>query len=266
MITFPNAKINLGLNVVSRREDGYHNLETVFYPVELRDALEFVPAKKTALTILGLPVDGDIERNLVVRAFRLLQNEFQLPELEIALLKHIPMGAGLGGGSSDAAFMLKSINTHFELHLSGVQLESYAAKLGADCPFFIRNEPVFASGIGTEFTSIDLSLKGYYLVLIKPDIHVSTAEAYAQVICQRWEIPLIEVIKMPLVKWEEFLVNDFEKSVFAAHSELAILKEKLYEFGAIYASMSGSGSTLYGIFKEKPTVVFPGCHVFWIDL
>lgn len=266
MITFPNTKINLGLNVVSRREDGYHNLETVFYPVELRDALEFVPAKKTALTILGLPVDGDIERNLVVRAFRLLQKEFQLPELDIALLKHIPMGAGLGGGSSDAAFMLKLLNTHFELHLSDAQLESYAAKLGADCPFFIRNEPVFASGIGTEFTSIDLSFKGYHLVLIKPDIHVSTAEAYAQVSCQRWEIPLLDVIKMPVEKWREFLVNDFEKSVFTVHSELAILKEKLYDFGAIYASMSGSGSTLYGIFEEKPTVVFPTCQIFEIDL
>ena len=252
--------------MVNRREDGYHNLETVFYPIELRDALEFVPAEKTSLSILGLSVDGDIEQNLVVRAFRLLQKDFQLPELEIALLKKIPMGAGLGGGSADAAFMLKLLNSHFALDLSDVQLESYASKLGADCPFFIRNKPVFASGIGTEFSPIELSLKGYQLVLVKPDIHISTAEAYSNVACERWNTPLMEVIQMPIDKWREFLVNDFEKSVFKVHPELAVLKEKLYEFGAVYASMSGSGSILYGIFKDEPTVSFPDCKLFLIDL
>ena len=266
MVTFPNAKINLGLNVVSRREDGYHNLETVFYPINLCDALEFIPAIKTSLNVAGLPVEGDIEQNLVVRAFRLLQKEFQLPELEIVLLKHIPMGAGLGGGSADAAFMLKLLNEHFQLNLSVQQLEYYAAKLGADCPFFIRNKPVFAAGIGNEFTPINLSLKGYSLVLIKPDVHVSTAEAYAHVTCQRWCVSLMEVIEMPVEKWRQFLFNDFETSVFLTYPELATIKQKLYDEGAVYAAMSGSGSTVYGIFKDKPIVAFPDCHVFVSDL
>ena len=266
MVTFPNAKINLGLNVVSCREDGYHNLETVFYPVALSDALEFAPAEKTSLNLVGLSVEGDIEQNLVVRAFRLLQKEFQLPELEIALLKQIPMGAGLGGGSSDAAFMLKLLNEQFKLHLSDVHLEAYAAKLGADCPFFIRNKPVFAAGIGNEFTPINLSLKSYSLVLIKPDVHVSTAEAYAHVACQRWDVPLKEVMAMPIEKWRQYLVNDFETSAFEAHPELAAIKQQLYDAGAVYAAMSGSGSTVYGIFKDKPTVVFPDCHLFVSDL
>lgn len=266
MITFPNAKINLGLNVVSRRSDGYHNLETVFYPINLCDALEFVPATKTSLNVAGLPVAGDIEQNLVVRAFRLLQRDFQLPELEIALLKNIPMGAGLGGGSADAAFMLKMVNEHFHLALSAEQLETYAAKLGADCPFFISNKPVFAAGIGNEFTALEVSLKGYYLVLVKPDVHVSTAEAYAHVACQRWQVPLMEVMAMPLEKWRHYLVNDFEASVFVAHSELATIKQQLYDAGAIYAAMSGSGSTLYGVFKTKPELVFPNCRVFTLDL
>ena len=266
MITFPNAKINLGLNVVNRRLDGYHNLETVFYPINLCDALEFVPAVKTSLNVAGLPVAGDIEQNLVVRAFRLLQRDFQLPELEIALLKNIPMGAGLGGGSADAAFMLKLLNEHFRLNLSAEQLETYAAKLGADCPFFIRNKPVFAAGIGNEFSSLEVSLKGCYLVLVKPDVHVSTAEAYAHVACQRWHVPLMEVMAMPLEKWREYLFNDFEISVFEAHPELAVIKQQLYDTGAVYAAMSGSGSTLYGIFKTKPELVFPNCRVFVIEL
>ena len=266
MITFPNAKINLGLNVVNRRSDGYHNLETVFYPINLCDALEFVPAVKTSLNVAGLPVAGDIEQNLVVRAFRLLQRDFQLPELEIALLKNIPMGAGLGGGSADAAFMLKLLNEHFRLNLSAEQLETYAAKLGADCPFFIRNKPIFAAGIGNDFTALEVSLKGYYLVLVKPDVHVSTAEAYAHVACQRWNVPLMEVMAMPLEKWREYLFNDFEISVFEAHPELAAIKQQLYDAGAVYAAMSGSGSTLYGIFNTKPEINFPDSRVFTLDL
>ncbi|MCB9071359.1 MAG: 4-(cytidine 5'-diphospho)-2-C-methyl-D-erythritol kinase [Prevotellaceae bacterium] len=266
MITFPNAKINLGLNVVSRRPDGYHNLETVFYPINLCDALEFVPAVTTSLKVAGLPVSGDIEHNLVVRAFRLLQRDFQLPELEIALLKNIPMGAGLGGGSADAAFMLKMVNEHFKLALSEDTLETYAAKLGADCAFFIRNKPVFAAGIGNEFRSLEVSLKGYYLVLVKPDVHVSTAEAYAHVACQRWQVPLMEVMAIQLEQWREYLFNDFEISVFEIHPELAVIKQQLYGAGAVYAAMSGSGSTLYGIFKTKPEHNFPNSRVFVIDL
>lgn len=252
--------------MVSRRSDGYHNLETVFYPINLCDALEFVPAAKTSLNVAGLPVAGDIEQNLVVRAFRLLQCDFQLPELEIALLKNIPMGAGLGGGSADAAFMLKLLNKHFRLNLSAEQLETYAAKLGADCPFFIRNKPIFAAGIGNDFTTLEVSLKGYYLVLVKPEVHVSTAEAYAHVACQRWDVPLMEVMAMPIEKWRYYLVNDFEISVFEAHPELAAIKQQLYDAGAVYAAMSGSGSTLYGIFNTKPEINFPDSRVFTLDL
>lgn len=266
MITFPNAKINLGLNVVSRRADGYHNLETLFYPINLCDALEFVLAEQTSLRVVGSPIADDIEQNLVVRALRLLQRDFDLPELEIALLKIIPMGAGLGGGSADAAFMLKMLNENFQLKLSVEQLEKYATKLGSDCAFFIRNTPVFATGIGNEFTSVELSLKGYYLALVKPDIHVSTAEAYAHVACQRWNTPLLDVLAMPIEKWSDYLFNDFEISVFEVHPELAVIKQKLYKSGAVYAAMSGSGSAMYGIFKIKPKLNFPNHHVFMLDL
>ena len=269
MIVYPNAKINIGLNVVEKRADGYHNIETIFYPIGLQDVLS-VEASETcsdySFAASGIPVGGDAEDNLIVKAYRLLRSKYQFPPIDISLLKQIPFGAGLGGGSADAAFMLKLVNQHFLLNLSVEQLEHYASKLGADCPFFIRNKPVFAAGIGNEFRSLEVSLKGYYLVLVKPDVHVSTAEAYAHVVCQRWNVTLMEVMAMPLEKWREYLFNDFEISVFEAHPELAIIKQRLYDTGAVYAAMSGSGSTLYGIFKTKPELNFPDSRVFTLDL
>jgi 4-diphosphocytidyl-2-C-methyl-D-erythritol kinase len=253
MVSFPNAKINLGLNVISQRADGYHNIETVFYPINLCDALEIVPAgdPKTALVLSGISVNGNPEDNLVMKAFHLLKKDYDLPEITIYLRKNIPSGAGLGGGSSDAAYMLKLLNDFAALNLSFEQLEKYAASIGADCPFFIRNKPVFAEGTGNIFTPINLSLQGYYLVLIKPDIHVSTKEAYSCIEPKRSDFPLIETIQLPICEWKHRLVNDFEIGVFDRYPEIETIKRELYKRGAIYASMSGSGSSIFGIF-EKP--------------
>lgn len=254
MICFPNAKINLGLNVVSKRSDGYHNLETVFYPVmELKDALEIVPAqeKKGGFKQSGIQIDGDVDNNLVMKAMSLLQENYPLPEIDIYLRKNIPFGAGLGGGSSDAAFMLKLLNEFARLQLSDEELEQYASRIGADCPFFIKNKPVLATGIGNVFEPIDLSLEGYYLALVKPEIHVSTKEAYAMVKPQTPKIALSEIVKRPVETWKNIMVNDFEESVFFQYPEIRNVKEKMYELGAIYASMSGSGSSVFGIFQNK---------------
>lgn len=255
MITFPNAKINLGLNIVEKRPDGYHNLETIFYPIHLEDALEVVPLNGSTqdydLKISGTPILGSPEDNLVVKAYRLLKEDFQLPPIHIYMYKHIPMGAGLGGGSSDAAFMLKLLNEKFNLGLTIEQMEAYASRLGADCAFFIKDRPVFATGIGNVFTPVDLSLKGMYIVLVKPDISVSTKEAYSLVTPQRPAKALTESIKQPIETWKDSIANDFERSVFKAYPEIAAIKDKLYDMGAVYASMSGSGSTVFGIFRES---------------
>lgn len=255
MITFPNAKINLGLRITERRPDGYHNLETIFYPIHLEDALEVVPLKDNKqeydLKITGTPIDGTPEDNLVVRAYRLLKQDFDLPSIHIYMYKHIPLGAGLGGGSSDAAFMIKLLNEKFALGMTTGQMEAYASRLGADCAFFIQDRPVLATGIGNEFTPIDLSLKGMYIVLVKPSVSVSTREAYAGVTPQRPDVPLTTLIRRPIEEWRDCIANDFEPSVFRAYPEIAAIKDKLYDMGAVYASMSGSGSTVYGIFRES---------------
>ena len=255
MITFPNAKINLGLNIVEKRPDGYHNLETVFYPVPIEDALEVnilnESTQKFRLHQAGLEIAGEAENNLVVKAYKLLDERFNLPPVDIHLFKHIPSGAGLGGGSSDAAYMLKLLNEKFNLKLSDKNLEEYAARLGADCAFFIRNAPTYAEGIGNIFSPISLSLKGYQIVLVKPDIFVSTRDAFAQIKPHRQEIPLKEVIKQPIEEWKERMVNDFEESVFPQFPAIKEIKEKLYEAGAIYAAMTGSGSSVFGLFKPE---------------
>ena len=252
MLCFPNAKINLGLRVISKRTDGYHNIETVFYPVNLCDALEIVPAGegKTTLIQTGIPMDGNPDDNLVMKACRLLKNDFDLPEVTIYLRKQIPVGAGLGGGSADAAFMIKLLNDFARLNLSVEQMEAYAGRIGADCPFFIQNRPVFAEGIGNVFSPVALSLHNYRIVTVKPPVSVSTKEAYAQVKPQQPAVPLKEVIRMPIGEWKNCLINDFEPGVFALYPEIAEIKRKLYAEGALYASMSGSGSTVYGIFER----------------
>jgi 4-diphosphocytidyl-2-C-methyl-D-erythritol kinase len=258
MICFPNAKINLGLRVVSKRPDGYHNIETVFYPAPLYDALEIVPSetKEMVFSQTGIPIDGNPGDNLVMKAFRLLEKDFHLPEITIYLRKQIPFGAGLGGGSADAAFMLKLLNDFAGLNLSVEQMERYAGQLGADCPFFIRNIPAFAEGTGDLFTPVEISLKGYYLVLAKPDIHVSTREAYAGITPKQPDSRLTEIIRLPVKEWKDCMVNDFEEGIFARHPVLGEMKQVLYDRGAVYASMSGSGSSLFGIF-EKPQTSFP---------
>lgn len=258
MITFPNAKINLGLNIVEKRPDGYHNLETIFYPIPLQDALEITPweggERKYKLAQSGIQIAGDDENNLVVKAYKLLDNLHNLPPIEINLLKHIPSGAGLGGGSADAAFMLCMLNQHFQLNIPNEQLEVYAAQLGADCAFFVENKPTFAEGIGNIFSPIELSLKGYKLLLVKPDIFVSTRDAFAQIKPKRPSISLKEVAKMPIEAWKTYMVNDFEESVFPQFPAIADIKAKLYDMGAIYASMSGSGSSVFALFKGDATL------------
>ena len=256
MIVYPNSKINIGLNVVEKRKDGYHNLETVFYPINLQDALELetidgiAPDVGYQLKVAGTVLDGTPDDNLIVKAYKLLKKDFDLPPVSIYIYKHIPTGAGLGGGSSDAAFMIKALNSKFALGLTTQKMEEYAVMLGADCPFFINNKPVFATGIGNIFEPINLSLKGKTLVLIKPDIFVSTRDAYSSVKPQVPEVSLTEFLSQPIETWKDNVVNDFEASVFPKYAEIAAIKDKLYDLGAIYASMSGSGSSVYGIFNS----------------
>ena len=258
MITFPNIKINLGLSITEKRPDGYHNLETVFYPVALEDALEIrtnpEAQQKFTLHQHGMEIAGSPENNLVVKAYLLLDKEFHLPPVEIHLYKHIPSGAGLGGGSSDAAFMLKLLNEHYNLQLSDKQLEDYAATLGADCAFFIKNTPTYAEGIGNIFSPIELSLKGYRIMIVKPDVFVSTREAFANIRPHRPEYPVREVIRRPVAEWKDTLINDFEASVFPQYPVIGEIKEELYHQGAIYASMSGSGSSVFGLFAAGTTL------------
>lgn len=267
MITFPNAKINLGLNIVEKRPDGYHNLETIFYPINLQDALEVTRRenndKEYTLHISGAPLEGEPEDNLVVKAYKLLKKDYPgLLPVDIHMYKHIPAGAGLGGGSSDAACMIKLLNDKFSLGLSTERMEEYAVKLGADCAFFIRNKPVFATGIGNLFEPVELSLKGYHIILIKPDIFVSTRDAFAEIKPVRPAVSLKEIVKQPIETWKSSMKNDFEDSVFKKFPEIAAIKDELYDLGAVYAAMSGSGSSVYGIFEapiENVEDKFCGC-------
>ena len=267
MITFPNAKINLGLNIVEKRPDGYHDLETIFYPINLQDALEVTRRenndKEYTLHISGAPLEGEPEDNLVVKAYKLLKKDYPgLLPVDIHMYKHIPAGAGLGGGSSDAACMIKLLNDKFSLGLSTERMEEYAVKLGADCAFFIRNKPVFATGIGNLFEPVELSLKGYHIILIKPDIFVSTRDAFAEIKPVRPAVSLKEIVKQPMETWKNSMKNDFEDSVFKKFPEIAAIKDELYDLGAVYAAMSGSGSSVYGIFKapiENVEDKFCGC-------
>ncbi len=256
MILYPNAKINIGLNVVEKRADGYHNLETVFYPINLLDALEITTdehqADSVKLKVSGEAIAGRPSDNLVMKACNLMRSMFpeKIERLSVHLHKHIPTGAGLGGGSSDAAFTIKALNEKFSLGMSVDQMEQLSAQLGADCPFFIKNQPVFAEGIGDIFTDIDIVLKGKTLVLVKPDISVSTADAYSLVSPHKPQQSLRESLRLPVEEWKSHVVNDFESSVFKKFPEIAAIKDRLYDLGALYASMSGSGSAVYGIFNQ----------------
>lgn len=259
MICFPNIKINLGLNVINRRTDGFHNIETIFYPVKFSDVLEVIEdAKQTEqliFTTSGLPIDGDVSNNLIVKAYHLLHDDFHLPKVKIHLHKIIPMGAGLGGGSSDAAFMIKMLNQKFELNLTDEKMEEYAAHLGSDCAFFIKNKPAYAFGKGHELEPINIALEGYYFVLLNTGLHSSTAMAYKNV--RRREVldsnhSLKKIIELPVAQWNDIIENDFENSVFQSLPLLAELKSDLYSSGAIYASVSGSGSSMFAIYEKRP--------------
>lgn len=263
MITFPCAKINLGLNIVSKRPDGYHNLETVFYPIPLTDALEikymdekFPSESPCDLKITGNDVDCNEEDNLVIKAYQLLAADFQLPRVHAHLVKRIPTQAGLGGGSSDAAYMIRLLDERFRLNIGIPEMERYAAKLGADCAFFITADPSYAEGIGDVLMPVDVpgaGLGGYYLAVVKPSVAVSTRDAYAAIVPKTPAKCCRDIVRQPIETWKDELVNDFEASIFAMHPELAAIKQSLYDAGAVYAAMSGSGSALFGIFREQPT-------------
>ncbi|MFM9027036.1 MAG: 4-(cytidine 5'-diphospho)-2-C-methyl-D-erythritol kinase [Bacteroidota bacterium] len=255
MIFFPNCKINLGLHIVEKRSDGYHELETVFYPLPWSDLLEMTVQHDSEKAVdykgTGIRIYGSKESNLCVRAYQLLAADHTIGPLKIHLHKIIPIGAGLGGGSSDAAFVLKGIDRLFGLGLSDSRLEEYAAKLGSDCPFFIRNRAVYATGRGEKFEDLKLKLDDYFFVVVKPRVHVSTAEAYSGVVPLRPETSLKELIKKPIEKWKDVIRNDFEKTILDSYPSIRKIKKRLYDEGAVYASMSGSGSAVYGIFREK---------------
>lgn len=263
MITFPCAKINLGLNIVSKRPDGYHNLETVFYPIPLTDALEikymdekFPSESPCDLKITGNDIDCNEEDNLVIKAYQLLAADFQLPRVHAHLMKRIPTQAGLGGGSSDAAYMIRLLDERFRLNIGIPEMERYAAKLGADCAFFITADPSYAEGIGDVLMPADVpgaGLGGYYLAVVKPSVAVSTRDAYAAIVPKTPAKCCRDIVRQPIETWKDELVNDFEAPIFAMHPELAAIKQSLYDAGAVYAAMSGSGSALFGIFREQPT-------------
>jgi 4-diphosphocytidyl-2-C-methyl-D-erythritol kinase len=251
MVGFPPCKINLGLHVVARRNDGFHELETCFYPIQRTDILEVIRADEFSITYSGIEVPGRSVDNLCVRAYELLRQDFSLSPVKIHLHKIIPMGAGLGGGSSDAAYTLRLLNQLFDLNISNGKLHEYAARLGSDCAFFLDDEPKIGTGRGEILSAVSVNLAGNFLVMVKPDVHVSTAEAYAGITPRAPVVSIEKQLKLPVSAWKETLVNDFEPSVFEKFPIIKSVKEKLYNLGAAYASMSGSGASVFGIF-EKP--------------
>lgn len=253
MLVFPNAKINLGLYVTEKRTDGFHNIESIFLPVALCDALDVIPSNNNAfeMEILGADIEGSIEDNICAKAWRLLHREYNIQGIKSALLKNIPMGAGLGGGSADGAFMLNLLNEMFLLKLSIKKLEAHAAELGSDCPFFIENKPKFVSGRGEYLEEIDFSLKGFFATVVHPAIHVSTPKAYSLIKPEPATTNLRDIASIPISEWKERIVNQFEKPIASLHPQILEIKEELYNQGALYASMSGSGSAVFGIFNEQ---------------
>jgi 4-diphosphocytidyl-2-C-methyl-D-erythritol kinase len=273
VILFPNCKINLGLDIIRKRDDGYHELESVFYPLPVRDVLEVITANKTQdagygmrdagdlrFFQSGLPVAADTEDNLCIKAWRLLKNNFTgLPSIELFLHKSIPMGAGLGGGSADAAFTLKLLNEKYRLNITTEKLLDYSLQLGSDCPFFIINKPSLATGRGEFLQAIDLDLSSYSFVLIYPGIHIKTSWAFAQASPSYPAQSIRDSVQQPVERWKEFLKNDFEEPVCKTYPELRTIKDTLYGSGALYASMTGSGSCFYGIYKKNqfPAIQWP---------
>jgi 4-diphosphocytidyl-2-C-methyl-D-erythritol kinase len=265
MVVFPPCKINLGLHIVAKRSDGYHDLITCFYPIPWNDILEIIPAAEFSFTHSGISIPGTISDNLCVRAYRLLQKDFNIRPVAIHLHKIIPLGAGLGGGSSDAAWTLKILNSIFKINLSQARLHSYAAELGSDCAFFIHDKPMIGKGRGEILSDTSVSLRNKFIVLVKPDVHVSTAEAFAGVKPKTSEVDLSYVLEnYSAEEWSSFVKNDFDDSVFVEFPVIAKIKDDLYEAGALYASMSGSGSAVFGIFSKPVDLTgkFPGM-IYW---
>lgn len=257
MIGFSNCKINLGLHIFDKRPDGYHNIETVFYPIKWFDTIEIIANKniaETSLKIYGASIPGNASDNLILKAYNLLKNNYDLPPVEIILLKNLPIGAGLGAGSANAACTLQVLNNKFGLNLTAQELQALAAKLGSDCSFFINNAPSYTFGRGTELEQIDLNLQNYFVVIVKHQVHVSTQQAYENAYKRGKKTStetLKDILSQPVNEWKNTLANDFETSVFKLHPELYETKVKLYGLGAVYASMSGSGSAVFGLFKEE---------------
>jgi len=268
MIQFPNCKINLGLSILAKRPDGYHELETVFYPIAVSDALEILPADTLTMTQSGIAVPGDPAQNLCLKAYHLLKKDFpQLPPVQMHLHKNIPMGAGLGGGSSDGTAALLILNQQFSLGLNDSELIDYASQLGSDCPFFVYNKACHAKGRGEILTPIELDLSNYQFLLVHPGIHIATKWAFQQLNPHTKSQSIQSIIEKPIAEWKAALINDFEAPVFEAEPTLSNIKDQLYQLGALYASMSGSGSSLFGIFpanhlNEAPSIA----HALRVDL
>ncbi len=273
MILFPNAKVNVGLRVVEKRNDGYHNIETLFLPIGLNDVLEFVENRKKnpEIKVSGIESALDTRDNLVIRAWQVLRDHYKIPGVSIHLHKIIPVGAGLGGGSSDAAFMLKGLSEYFELGCSMEELEQLASTLGSDCAFFIRNKPAIGRGRGEILEQVEPDIGEYEILLVNPGIHVSTVEAYQGVVPAIPSQNLREMLLFPVTEWQQKLSNDFEESVFKKYPQIEVIKEKLSDAGATYTAMSGSGSSVFGIFRKNGHSVnlkelFPGCFTWSGDL
>ncbi|HEX6224902.1 MAG TPA: 4-(cytidine 5'-diphospho)-2-C-methyl-D-erythritol kinase [Chryseolinea sp.] len=267
MVVFPPCKINLGLSVLSKRTDGYHNLETCFFPLPWHDVLEAIKSESFAFTSSGNVIPGNADENLCIKAYRLLRQDFDLSPVNIHLHKIIPTGAGLGGGSSDAAYTLRLLNEIFSLQLSRQTLMDYAARIGSDCAFFVQDGPMVGTGRGEILREISVPLHDKYFVVVKPGIHVSTADAFSDIKPAATARSNAEVVReYPVTSWKEYLKNDFEETVFKKHPAIKVLKEKLYSFGAIYAAMSGSGSAVFGIFDTEVNISrqfqFPGAAVW----
>lgn len=251
MIIFPNAKINLGLKILNRRNDGYHNIETILYPIKLKDALEIIESDQVVFTSSGLQIPGSASENLCLKAWHMIAKDIELPKVHIHLHKQIPIGAGLGGGSADAACCIRLLNEKFRLNLSIHDMEDYSRRLGSDCAFFIQNKPVLATGRGDKMESSNINLDQYFIVMAMPGVHVSTAEAYREVIPNAGGHSLNSLTNRPLEEWRDCLTNDFEDAVFKRYPVVKELKETFYNEGALYASMSGSGASVYAIFRDE---------------
>lgn len=267
MILYPSAKINIGLDIVERRSDGYHELETVMIPVPVYDILEIIPNTSFKWRQSGLSIDGKEKNNLCIKAFRLIQSEYGIENIYMHLRKQIPMGAGLGGGSSDAAFVIKGLNELFQLNISIDEQKSIAGELGSDCPFFIENVPQLATGRGEILEKIPFDLKGYHIIVIKPGIHINTIVAYSGVNISGDKGKLTGSLSLPVNNWKYHIKNDFEHHIFQRYPQLESIKNMLYEKGAVYASMSGSGSSMYGIFTEKTDhISVDDCEIFRMSM